>query len=93
MTSKTQKIIRYPIFALTFRNWIQNNNLTQTELSKKLQISQSLVSRFCTGERLPSLPVFLRLINLLKNDQRAQFIKILNTQLRADKCKNYLITQ
>jgi transcriptional regulator with XRE-family HTH domain len=68
-------------------------NLTQQNLSKRLKINQSLVSRFCTGDRLPSLPVFLRLIAILKKNERSQFIKILNEQLEVEQCKNYLNIQ
>ena len=93
MTKKTQKKIRYALFASTFSNWMIQRKLSQRNVAQRLQINQSIVSRFCTGDRLPSLPVFLRLIGILKKEERAQFIAILNQQLEVDKCKNYLTTQ
>jgi transcriptional regulator with XRE-family HTH domain len=93
MTTKTDKKIKYPIFAQTFTNWMAKRNYTQQKLGKRLGVAQSVISRFCCGDRLPSLPVFLRLIGILTRSERSQFIKILNQQMESPTCAQYLKQQ
>lgn len=47
---------------------IKNSGLTQTELSKKLGISQQTVSHYVKGDKLPALNTFANLCAVLDLD-------------------------
>ena len=47
---------------------IKNSGLTQTELSKKLGISQQTVSHYVKGDKLPALDTFANLCAVLDLD-------------------------
>lgn len=83
----------YPIFGDAFNTWLQKNRYNQSTAARLLQVNQSVISRYATGERLPTLTVFLRLINLLPNKDKTIMIKILNDQLTAGKCTKFLEQQ
>lgn len=38
---------------------LKNNNISQTELSKRINMSQSVVNNYCTGKREPTLDVLM----------------------------------
>ncbi len=44
-------------FAERLRESLQSNGLSQTELAKKIHMSQDIVNNYCTGKREPTLEV------------------------------------
>jgi transcriptional regulator with XRE-family HTH domain len=52
------------VFTKRFTELKLENNLSTTQISKKLDITQSSVHKFCTGENTPSFENFLKIANL-----------------------------
>ncbi|MDE6276167.1 MAG: helix-turn-helix domain-containing protein [Clostridia bacterium] len=44
---------------------LHDNGLTQSELAKMVFVSQSAISRYCTGENIPSIDVLLLICKIL----------------------------
>ena len=44
---------------------LKENNLSQSQLAKKIGMSQSVVNNYCTGKREPTLDVFLMICKAL----------------------------
>lgn len=47
---------------------IRNSEKTQTEIAKELRITQSMVSKYKRGEKIPSLDTFANLCIILDLD-------------------------
>ena len=44
---------------------LQYNNMSQTELAKRINMSQGVVNNYCTGKREPSLDVLIAICKVL----------------------------
>lgn len=47
------------------KDFLKERNLTQRDLSEKLGITEVSISRYITGERVPSVAVAIKIANLL----------------------------
>ena len=64
---------------MTFKQYIKENLITQTELAQKLGVSQSLISLWCSGKCRPSFPLLIKLskiLNLTVDDVAHLFEKL-----------------
>ena len=46
-------------FSDRLKKSLKNNGITQTELAKRINMSQGIVNNYCTGKREPSLDVLI----------------------------------
>ena len=48
-------------FAKRLKEVLNVKNISQKEFSKKIKMSQSAITTYCTGTRMPSLDVFKKI--------------------------------
>lgn len=51
---------------MCFKEYLKENLIKQDELAKELNVTQSLISLWCSGKCKPSLPLFIKLSKYLK---------------------------
>lgn len=49
-----------------FREFLKENLIKQEELAKELNVTQSLISLWCSGKCKPSLPLIIKLSKFIK---------------------------
>lgn len=52
-------------FSLRLKETLKTNGMSQQELSKKINMSQSVVNNYCTGKREPTLDVLVSICKAL----------------------------
>ena len=71
-----------------FRKWINNqlnkNNMTQRQLAKKLEVHESLISRWTAGHRKPSIDKIVKLCDIFETPIHVLTAVVLNNE--AVKC-------
>lgn len=75
MTNKNYK----KIFAKNLKRLLDDNNITQGELSDRLNISKSVISSWCTGTRLPRMD---------KVDMLSKYFNVKRSELLEEKGNN-----
>lgn len=52
-------------FSLRLKETLKTNGMSQQELAKKINMSQSVVNNYCTGKREPTLDVLVSICKAL----------------------------
>ncbi|MCI5497071.1 MAG: helix-turn-helix domain-containing protein [Firmicutes bacterium] len=52
-------------FSLRLKEKLKTNGMSQQELAKKINMSQSVVNNYCTGKREPTLDVLVSICKAL----------------------------
>lgn len=60
------------IFSERLKEVLKTNNMSQSELAKKINMSQDVVSCYCTGKRKPPIDVLVLICNAL--DESADYL-------------------
>ena len=53
-------------FKERFNECLKFSNLSQEEFARKMNMSQSVISNYCTGKRLPSLDTLMLICKILQ---------------------------
>ncbi|MBQ3571256.1 MAG: helix-turn-helix transcriptional regulator [Clostridia bacterium] len=53
-------------FSERLKQVLQENNMSQSELAKRIKMSQGVVNNYCTGKREPTLDVLILICKELK---------------------------
>ena len=59
-------------FGNRLKQALKQNNMSQSELAKKIGMSQSVVNNYCTGKREPTLDVLVLICEAL--DESADYL-------------------
>ena len=52
-------------FSERLKEALKSNNISQSELARKINMSQSIVNNYCRGLREPSLDVLIKICEVL----------------------------
>lgn len=60
------------IFSERLCKTLKETKMSQTELAKRVGMSQSVINNYCTGKREPTLEVLVKICNVL--DESADYL-------------------